>query len=323
MKKSFICWLLAAVMSLCACSLAFAAYPEKPVKLIVAYGAGGSNDLLARITAKYLEKELGQPFVVENRAGSGGDVGFTAIAKAKPDGYTIGIIVVTGVIVNPITRPNVVRYRLDSFTPICNVVSDPGIVCAAPNGKYNTLADLIADAKARPGEVNISHEGIGGGDHLGVIAFEKAAGIKFSGVPFKGDAAAKAALMGGHIDAIAVNVSEVVDMVNEKQLAALAVEGNARSPELPDVPTFAELGFDVTQMSSRGFAAPAGIPDDVLATLSAALEKIVNDPEYKAELAKLNMPMDYMPAAQYGEFLKAQNELWSKLWEADPWLEKK
>ena len=323
MKKSIMRFAFAALVALTACTTAFAAWPEKPVKVIVAYGAGGSNDILARITAKYLEKELGQPFVVENRAGSGGDVGFTAIAKAPADGYTIGIIVVTPVIVNPITRPKVVRYSLDSFTPIANVVSDPGIVCVAFDSKYKTLADLTADAKANPGKINISHEGKGGGDHLGVLAYEKAAGITFSGVPFNGDAAAKAALMGGHIDAIAVNVSEVVDMINEKQLRALAVEGTERSKELPDVPTFLENGLNVVQSSSRGFAAPAGIPADVRDKLVATFQKLANDPEYQAELKKLSMPLDFMDSEAYGKFLRDQYDLWAKIWAEDPWLEQK
>ena len=323
MKKSILRSVLAAVFALAVCAVSFAAYPEKPVKVVVAYGAGGSNDILARITAKYLEKMLGQPFVVENRAGSGGDVGFTAIAKAPADGYTIGIIVVTPVIVNPITRPKVVRYNLDSFAPIANVVSDPGIVCVAYDSIFKTLADLTAAAKAEPGKINISHEGKGGGDHLGVIAYEKAAGISFSGVPFNGDAAAKAALMGGHIDAIAVNVSEVVDMINEKQLRALAVEGTERSKELPDVPTFLENGYNVVQSSSRGFAAPAGIPEEVRATLVNAFKKLAADPEYQAELKKLNMPLDFMDSEAYGKFLRDQYDLWSKIWAADPWLEQK
>ena len=323
MKKSIMRFAFAALVALTACTTVFAAWPEKPVKVIVAYGAGGSNDILARITAKYLEKELGQPFVVENRAGSGGDVGFTAIAKAPADGYTIGIIVVTPVIVNPITRPKVVRYSLDSFTPIANVVSDPGIVCVAFDSKYKTLADLTADAKANPGKINISHEGKGGGDHLGVLAYEKAAGITFSGVPFNGDAAAKAALMGGHIDAIAVNVSEVVDMINEKQLRALAVEGTERSKELPDVPTFLENGLNVVQSSSRGFAAPAGIPADVRDKLVATFQKLANDPEYQAELKKLSMPLDFLDSEAYGKFLRDQYDLWAKIWAEDPWLEQK
>ncbi len=322
MRRSITRW-LTIVLALTACTTALAAYPEKPVKVIVAYGAGGSNDILARITAKYLEKKLGQPFVVENRAGSGGDVGFTAIAKAEPDGYTIGIIVVTPVIVNPITRPKVVRYSLNSFTPLANIVSDPGIICVGYDSKYKTLTDLVNDAKNRPEQINVSHEGKGGGDHLGVLAFEKAAGIKFSGVPFNGDAAAKAALMGGHIDAIAVNVSEVVDMINEKQLRALAVEGVERSKELPGVPTFLESNYNVVQSSSRGFAAPVGIPVEVREKLVEAFKMLAADPEYQAELKKLNMPLDFMGSETYGKFLSDQFNLWSKIWAEDPWLEQK
>ncbi|MBR1895946.1 MAG: tripartite tricarboxylate transporter substrate binding protein, partial [Pyramidobacter sp.] len=148
-------------------------------------------------------------------------------------------------------------------------------------------------------------------------------GITFSGVPFNGDAAAKAALMGGHIDAIAVNVPEVVDMINEKQLRALAVEGAERSKVLPDVPTFLDNSMNVVQSSSRGFAAPAGIPAEVRDTLVATFKKLAADPEYQAELKKLNMPLDFMDSEASGHFLKDQYALWSGLWADDPWLEQK
>jgi tripartite-type tricarboxylate transporter receptor subunit TctC len=296
-------------------------YPSKPVTMIVAYAPGGSTDTLARVTAKYLEEELGQPFVVTNKSGSGGDIGFTAIAKAQPDGYTIGLINVSPVIVNPITRPKVVRYRIEDFAPIANVVTDPGIICVSSDSKFDNLEEFVAYAKENPGQISISHEGKGGGDHLGVLAFEKEAGITLNGVPFDGDAPAKAALMGGHIDAIAVNVSEVADMIQNGQLRGLAVENSKRSQEVPDVPTFKEYGYNVLQASSRGFAAPNGVAQDKLDILIEAMTKIKNNPEYLAELKKLNMPLDFMAGEEYGAFLEEQHEFWKGLWEADPWIE--
>ncbi len=297
-------------------------YPSKAVTMIVAYAPGGSTDTLARITAKYLEAELGQPFVVVNKDGSGGDIGFTALAKAKADGYTIGLINVSPVVVNPITRPKVVRYRVTDFAPIANVVTDPGIICVGADSPYKTLQDLIDDAKKNPGKISISHEGKGGGDHLGILAFEKEAGITLNGVPFDGDAPAKAALMGGHIDAMAVNVSEVADMIQSGQLRGLAVENSKRSPEVADLPTFPELGFTVLQASSRGFAAPKDMAKEQLEVLINAMTKIANDPTYLAELKKLNMPLDFMAGDDYGKFLLEQHEFWKGLWEADPWIKK-
>lgn len=321
MKKFFA---IAIVLLFVFSGTAFAAYPTKPVTMIVAYAAGGSTDILARITAKYLEAELKQPFVVVNKPGAAGSVGFTAIAKATPDGYTIGLINLSGVIVNPIVQPDVVRYRITDFAGIANVVTDPGVFCVKADSPMKTLEDLIAAAKAAPGKIAVSHEGVGSGDHLGVMEFCKKAGIEVNPVPFEGDAPAKAALLGGHIDVLAVNVSEIAEMVNTGQLRALAVQNDKRSAELPDVPTFAELGYPtvIQGTASRGFAAPKDIPAEALDVLVTAMKKIVASSEYQEELKKLNMPIDFVPGEEFTKLLLNQHKLWSKLWETDPWLKK-
>lgn len=320
--KKFIA--IAAVLLFVISGTAFAAYPTKPVTMIVAYAAGGSTDILARITAKYLEAELKQPFVVVNKPGAAGSVGFTSIAKAAPDGYTIGLINLSGVIVNPIVQPDVVRYRITDFAGIANVVTDPGVFCVKPDSPIKTLDDLIAAAKAAPGKIAVSHEGAGSGDHLGVMEFCKKAGIEVNPVPFEGDAPAKAALLGGHIDVLAVNVSEIAEMVNTGQLRALAVQNDKRSVELPDVPTFAELGYPtvIQGTASRGFAAPKDTPAEALDVLVVAMKKIVASSEYREELKKLNMPIDFVPGEEFTKLLLDQHKLWSDLWEADPWIKK-
>ncbi len=321
MKKFFA---IAAVLLFVLSGTAFAAYPTKPVTMIVAYAAGGSTDILARITAKYLEAELKQPFVVVNKPGAAGSVGFTSIAKAAPDGYSIGLINLSGVIVNPIVQPDVVRYRITDFAGIANVVTDPGVFCVKADSPMKTLEDLIAAAKAAPGKIAVSHEGAGSGDHLGVMEFCKKASIEMNPVPFEGDAPAKAALLGGHIDVLAVNVSEIAEMVNTGQLRALAVQNDKRSAELPDVPTFAELGYPtvIQGTASRGFAAPKDIPAEALDVLVSAMKKIVASNEYQEELKKLNMPIDFVPGEEFTKLLLDQHKLWSELWETDPWLKK-
>ncbi len=299
-----------------------AAYPEKPVTMVVAYAAGGSTDILARITAKYLEQELGQPFVVVNKPGASGSVGFTALAKAEPDGYTIGLINLSGVIINPIVQPDVVRYRITDFAGIANVVTDPGIFCVAADSDIKTLDDLIAKAKANPGMISISHEGAGAGDHLGVVEFMKKAGVELNPIAFSGDAPAKAAILGGHIDALAVNVSEVAELINAGQLRGLAVQNARRSAEIPDVPTFTECGYPSVMQgtASRGFAMPAAVPADIQKTLIDAMTKIVEMPDYQEELRKLNMPMDFIPGKEFTQLLLDQDKQWSELWKADPWV---
>ena len=313
---------IALLLFLTVSGTAFAAYPTKPVTMIVAYDAGGSTDILARITAKYLEAELKQPFVVVNKSGASGSVGFTSIAKASPDGYTIGLINLSGVIVNPIVQPDVVRYRITDFVGIANVVTDPGVFCVRADSPIKNLEDLVAAAKANPGKLAISHEGVGSGDHLGVTEFMKKAGIELNLVPFEGDAPAKAAILGGHIDLLAVNVSEVAEMVNMGQLRALAVQNAKRSVDLPEVPTFAELGYPTVMQgtASRGFAAPKDIPAEALDVLVNAMKKIVASPEYQAQLKKLNMAIDFIPGEQFTTLLMEQDKLWSDLWKISPWI---
>lgn len=313
---------IALLLFLTVSGTAFAAYPTKPVTMIVAYDAGGSTDILARITAKYLEAELKQPFVVVNKSGASGSVGFTSIAKASPDGYTIGLINLSGVIVNPIVQPDVVRYRITDFVGIANVVTDPGVFCVRADSPIKNLEDLVAAAKANPGKLAISHEGVGSGDHLGVTEFMKKAGIELNLVPFEGDAPAKAAILGGHIDLLAVNVSEVAEMVNMGQLRALAVQNAKRSVDIPEVPTFAELGYPTVMQgtASRGFAAPKDIPAEALDVLVNAMKKIVASPEYQAQLKKLNMAIDFIPGEQFTTLLMEQDKLWSDLWKISPWI---
>lgn len=303
---------------------AYAEYPTKPVTMVVAYAAGGSTDILARITAKYLETELKQPFVVVNKSGAAGSVGFTALAKSKPDGYTIGLINLSSIIVNPIVQPDVVRYRISDFVGIANMVTDPGVFCVKADSPIKTLQDLITAAKEQPGKLAISHEGAGSGDHLGVMEFMKQTGIELNPVPFEGDAPAKAALLGGHIQVLAVNVSEIAEMVNTGQLRALAVQDTKRSTELPDVPTFAELGYPTVMQgtASRGFAAPKDVPAEALDALVKTMEKLSQSPEYQAELKKLNMPMDFIPGDKFTQYLQEQDKLWSDLWKTSPWIEK-
>lgn len=298
-------------------NVASAAYPEKSVQLIVAYSAGGATDALARITAKYLEKELGKPFIVVNKAGSDGDIGFTSIAKAKPDGYTIGLINIPSIIVNPITRPKVVRYRVSDLMPIANVVTDPAILCVKADSPIKSIPELIAEAKKNPGKISCSREA----DYLGVLEFCKKSGIELNLVPFDGAAPAKAALLGGHIDMISAKVSEVAELVNAGQIRGLAVQDTRRSPELPNVPAFAELGYPtVIQGASRGFAVQKGVKPEVLNVLTQAMKKIVANPEYRDELKKLNMPIDYMDSEQFLKYIADQDKMWNDRWKADPWI---
>ncbi len=292
-----------------------AAFPEKPVEMIVPYGAGGSTDVLARLIAKYGEKYLGQPMVVVNRPGAGGQIGFSAIAAAKPDGYTIGWVN-SGILTSPIVRPEV-TFNIDTYDYVANIVTDPGILSVSGDSKLNSLEDLIALAKKE--KVTISHEGIGGGDHLAVLQFEQAAGVSFGMVAYNGDAEAKAALLGGHIGAIEGNVSEEVELVQDGQLKALVVWATKRNSDLPDVPTGKELGYNIIAASSRGLAGPKGMDAEALGKLRDAMVKITEDPEFLDALKKLNMPLDVLVGDEYQAFMAEQDDGYKKLWAESPW----
>ncbi|MCF1505901.1 MULTISPECIES: tripartite tricarboxylate transporter substrate binding protein [Afifella] len=310
-----------AALALAASSLAifaspsYAEYPEKPVEMIVPYGAGGSTDVLARLIAEYGEKYLGQPMVVVNRPGAGGQIGFAAIASAKPDGYTIGWIN-SGILTSPIVRPDV-TFNIDTFDYVANIVTDPGVLAVAGTSDYASLEDFLAAAKEKT--LTVSHEGVGGGDHLAVLQLESEADVEFNLVAFNGDAEAKAALMGGHIDAIEGNVSEQVELVEDGQLKPLVVWDSKRNADLPDTPTGKELGYNIVASSSRGLGAPKGMDEDALTKLRDAMVKVTEDPDFQADLKKLNMPLDVLVGDDYRAFMQEQDEGYKKLWAESPW----
>ena len=173
---------------------AWAAYPDRPITMIVAFPPGGGTDAAARTLARFMQMALGQPVVVNNRAGAGGELGFSELARARPDGYTIGFINTPNVVTIPIERR--VRYRLEDFSLIANVVDDPGAFFVLADSPFRTLADLVAHAKAKPEDVTYGTSGIGSDDHLAALAFERLAGVKLTHVPFAGASAVRNALLG-------------------------------------------------------------------------------------------------------------------------------
>lgn len=298
-----------------------AEFPSKPIQMIVSYGAGGSTDTMARIFAKYAGDVIGQRIVVVNRPGAGGELGWVHLANSKPDGYTIGLINSPVVEVYPITRPDSVGYTLEDIRPLANIVTDPGMLVVSKNSPYETLDDFVSAIRSNPGSVTVSHEGVGGDDHLAAIEFANAADIDLNFVSFNGNAEATAALLGGHIDAFEGNMSEAVNQINEGSLRALAIWSNERADAVSDVPTGAEQGYDVIAAASRGLAVPSGVPDEVYEKLLEVSNQVMSDPEFQAELAKLNMPLNPMYGQEYSDYINTSYERLKALWEIDPWVE--
>ena len=302
-----------------AASPVLAEYPERPITMIVAYSPGGGTDVLARSFAPFMEKYLGNDasITIINKPGAGGEVGFTAVAQSKPDGYTIGFLNLPNLLAIPIERKT--RFSLDSFTPLANMVDDPGAINVQADSPFKSLADLVAYAKENPGSVTIGTSGVGSDDHLAVLSFAKQAGIKITHVPFPGAAPNRIALLGRHITAGGFNVSEAIQYANEGQIRILGVMAEKRWDQAPDVPTFKEQGFDVVMGSQRGMGAPANFPEEAKNKLSEAIGKAVNDPEFQETAKKIYLPLRFMPADEYAAFLNQQDDQLQKMWNEEPW----
>lgn len=293
-------------------------YPERPIQMIVAYSAGGGTDIAARTLAPFIGKYLNGNVTVVNKPGAGGEVGFTEIAQAKPDGYTIGFINTPNLVTIPIQRQT--RYQLESFTPVNNVVNDPGGVHVRPDSSIKSLAELVEYAKANPNAVTYGTTGIGSDDHLAMLALERAAGIKMTHVPFPGSSAVRSALMGGHITLGVFNMGEGVTMLNEGQIRSLGQMGETRWDQAPNVPTLKEQGYDIVQGSSRGIATPAGVPDEIVQKLAAAIQKAIADPEFQKKAAEQSLPLASMGPKEYSEMLYKTRDGYMVLWKEQPWV---
>jgi tripartite-type tricarboxylate transporter receptor subunit TctC len=271
---------------------------------MVAYPAGGSTDVGARIVASIAEKELGQPIVVLNKAGAGGQVGFTELAKQKPDGYYIGLInlpALNTIILDPDRKA---IFDIDAFTPVINQVLDPGVIYVKPDSHYKNLKDLIVEAKKRPGEIKVGTTGILGDDHLAILMLEEAAGVKLRIVHFEGDTPQVTALLGGQIDVSFLNVGGLTPRVKAGQLRVLAVMDKERSKFYPDVPTSVEQGYPaVISSSTRGIAGPKGLPEPIVKKLQAVFKKAIENPEHMEKMDNAGLAIKMMMGAEYGKYL--------------------
>nr|WP_245392455.1 tripartite tricarboxylate transporter substrate binding protein [Salinicola endophyticus] len=296
---------------------AMADYPERAVQMIVAYSAGGGTDIAARTLVPYIEKALGTDITVINRPGAGGEVGFTALAHAQPDGYTIGFINTPNVLTIPIERKT--RYTLSDFQPVASVVDDPDGFNVGPESPFASLADLVDYAKQHPGAITYGTTGVGSDDHLAALALQRLAGIEMTHVPFPGAADVRQALMGGHIDLGIFNIGEAASDVKAGRVRMLAQAAAQRSKELPEVPTTAEAGYPLTIGSNRGIAVPAGVPAPIVEKLSSAIETAMQDESFRQAAAQQSLPLDYQDPATYQKTLEELQVRFQALWKESPW----
>jgi tripartite-type tricarboxylate transporter receptor subunit TctC len=300
-----------------------ATYPNKPITLIVAFAAGGGSDLVVRLLAPYIEKELGNNarIVVSNKPGAGGAIGFSELARSAPDGYTIGLINTPNVLTIPIERKSAFTWR--SFDLLGNIVDDPANFSVHTSSPIKSLQDLARQAKASPGKLSIGTTGAGSDDHLAMLLFQKNANVQLTHVPYKGASEVRTAAQGQQIDVAAVNIGEAEQFARAgTPLRHLGVMSPARNELAPDVPTFKEQGYDMTLASLRGLAAPRGLPPGIRARLVAATEHAIANPEFQKRAALAFAPVRYLPPAKYEAELKDGDEQFQKLWKEMPWGEK-
>jgi len=283
------------------------------VKIIVAWSPGGGTDTMARLIGNYGEKYFGQSFVIINKPGAAGEIGFTAIANAKPDGYTIGVINSPTFLLHPVQREGC-KYTLNDFAPIANIVTDPGVVAVRADSKFDDLKMLLESAKKVKKGINVGYCGPGTGDAIDLRKIESTEGIEFNKIPFEGTAPMVAAILGGHVDCGFLNISEAYNYLMEGEMRLLAVGSPERSAMLPEEPTFKEQGYDILHVTLRGIAAPAGFPEEYKKILEEALSKTMQDPEFLEKANAIQMPLQFIGSEEYEIFLKAMNEDLKKEW---------
>ena len=302
---------------------ASAAYPDQPINLIIAYAPGGGTDIAARVMIPFIEKYLGDNAKINviNRPGASGDIGFSALAAAAPDGYTIGFINTPPVLATPIERKT--GYTWQSYDLLGNVVDDPGTFCVHSDSPYRTLADLAAFAKANPGKVTVGSTGVGSDDHLAMLQFEKAAGVKMNHIPFKGSSETRNAVNGKQIVVAAINVGEALQFLKGgTPIRCLGQMTQVRMSMAPDWPTFKEQGFNFEMASLRGLAAPRGLPPAIRDRLVNAIERAAADPGLKLAAEKVFAPIRYLGPIAYAEELRTAEVLFRQMWKEAPWVDK-
>ncbi|MBS0291049.1 MAG: tripartite tricarboxylate transporter substrate binding protein [Proteobacteria bacterium] len=289
-------------------------YPTKPVTIVVPFAPGGTTDILARIVGQGLTSELGQPVIVDNRAGAGGNIGASLAAKAPADGYTLFMGTVGTHAINQALYKKMPFDPVKDFAPISRVATVPNLLVANPKEPYKTVKELIAYAKQHPGKVTFGSPGSGSSPHVSGELFKSMTGTELLHVPYKGSAPAMTDLLGGQISIMFDNMPSAIQHVRSGKLRPIAVTTAKRSPELPDVPTIAESGVPGYEaMSWFGMFAPSGTPKPVLDKLSAALIKVLNQPDVKKKIAEQGGDVVAETPAQFAAFIKSETAKWGKV----------
>jgi tripartite-type tricarboxylate transporter receptor subunit TctC len=314
-KKAFVAFTLTACAALGWPVTAAADYPERSVRYVIPYPPGGATDVIGRVLAQELSTELGQPFVVENRAGAAGNIGADQVAKSDPDGYTLLMGALTSHSINAELYKGKVPYDIEkSFSPVSIVGTVPLVFVVNPAVKAQNLKEFIELARSRPNELTMASSGNGSPQHLAAEMFKSMVGAQVLHVPYKGSGPAMTDLMGGQVNSMIETAPAAQGHVKAGKLRALAVAADQRAETLPEVPTTAEAGLPNFQVSSMfGIVAPAGTPDAVVQKLNEALKKITAKPEVKAALLNQGAIATWTSPADTAARIAAERAKWAKV----------
>ena len=302
-----------AALLVAASSLAVAAFPEKPIRIVIGFPAGGPLDQHARLLSERLQAVLGQPIVIDYKSGAGGTVGAQDVMKAPPDGYTL-MLANTGVmVINPALYGKLPYSTLKDFTPVARTAMQPLALLVNPKLPVNNLKEFIDYARSRPGQVNYGSAGNGGISHLAPEMFKTATGLFMVHIPYRGSAPAFTDLMAGQVQFMAESIPQAANYHKQGKVRALAVTSRERNPALPDVPTVMESGvkgFEV--VGFYGFLAPAGLPEDVTAKLSDAFKQVMNNPDIKKRMVSQGADPAFLGSEEFAAFLAAETPRWAQ-----------
>ena len=314
MKRRSLLQATSAVIAMPSLAWAQDKYPSKPITLICPYAAGGNADQRSRQIGRFISTALGQPVIVDNKPGAGGNIGTEAIARAKPDGYTIGMGNFAPLAVNPTMFKKMNFDPAKDLVPVCLIEKGPLVLMVPANSPFKSVKDIMAAAKASPGKLSFASGGLGGSHHLSGEMFKSLAGLSITHIPYKGGAPATTDLMGGQVDMMFEQMYSAAPSIRAGKLRALAITSRTRSPLFPDLPTMAESGvpgFDVQNW--QGLVAPAGTPAALIKLLNETTSKALADPTIREQMLGQGNELGGGTPEQFASFIKSEADRWGKL----------